>query len=106
MKKVAMLAMLAMLAFLVSLTTFAGGTAYAKNDLEVDNADLDCIDEEGSQLFCSIGAAIEDALPGDKIEVNSGPYNENVVISKAGIRLEGDDVILDGTGLGGLAFLL
>ncbi len=100
MKKVAMLAMLALL---VSLMTFAGGVAYAGDDLEVDINDPDCDNVLGSP-FCDIQPAVDAASPGDEIEVNPGTYNENVLITKAGIQLEGDGAILDGTGRGGIRF--
>ena len=97
MRKVAIFTILALL---VGLMTFTGGVAYAEDDLEVDINDPDCDNILGSP-FCDIQPAVNATSPGDEIEVNAGTYSENVTITKADIELEGEDAILDGTGLGG-----
>jgi len=84
---------------LATALTFAGGVAQANGELEVDQNDPDCNNISGDP-FCDIQPAVDAASPGDEIEVEEGTYTENVVITTADIRLDGDDATLDGTGLG------
>lgn len=53
--------------------------------------------------FPTIQAAVTTAQEGDIIQVQSGSYNENVVITTSGLRLHAaSGVVLDGTGLTGI----
>jgi pectin methylesterase-like acyl-CoA thioesterase len=42
-----------------------------------------------SPSYPTIQAAINDADPGDTIQVSGGPYNENVVVNVNNLKLEG-----------------
>jgi parallel beta-helix repeat protein len=53
--------------------------------------------------FPTIQAAVTTAQEGDIIQVQSGTYNENVVVTTSGLRLHAaSGVVLDGTGLTGI----
>lgn len=53
--------------------------------------------------FATIQAAVTAAQEGDVIQVQSGTYNENVVITTSGLLLHAaSGVVLDGTGLTGI----
>ncbi|PVX27483.1 MAG: hypothetical protein CW716_02050, partial [Candidatus Bathyarchaeum sp.] len=54
-------------------------------------ADTLIVDKYGNGDFTSIQEAVDSANFGDTITVNPGTYNENVVISKSGITLQGAD---------------
>jgi parallel beta-helix repeat protein len=57
--------------------------------------------------FPTIQAAVTTAQEGDIIQVQSGTYNENVVITTSGLRLHAAaGVVLDGTGLTGTGILV
>jgi len=49
------------------------------------------VDDEGDGNFTSIQAAINNALPGDKIKVFSGIYNGSLQVNTNGIIIEGID---------------
>ena len=52
--------------------------------------------------YATIQTAVNAAITGDTIKVAAGVYNENVVISTSGLRLQGsEDAVIDGTGLTG-----
>src|SRR5262245_61803394 len=52
--------------------------------------------------YATIQAAVNAAITGDTIKVAAGVYNENVVISTSGLRLQGSDgAVIDGAGLTG-----
>ena len=78
---------------LITVASSGAPAAYADAKLQVP------------EDFSSIQEAVDAANPGNTIEVDEGTYSENVIITKA-IRLEGEDAVLDGTGLGGLASML
>src|SRR5215510_4237939 len=46
--------------------------------------------------FESIQAAVDAAVAGDVVQVAKGIYNENVVVSTAGITLKGKGATIDG----------
>src|SRR5215472_10112464 len=55
--------------------------------------------------YATIQAAVNAASEGTMIQVAAGTYNENVVISKSGLRLHAAaGAVLDGTGLAGIGF--
>jgi parallel beta-helix repeat protein len=57
--------------------------------------------------FPTIQAAVTAAREGDIIQVQSGTYNENVVLTTSGLRLHAaSGVVLDGTGLTGIGILI
>lgn len=72
--------------------------------LVVDNDRADCPQAH----FNSIQAAVDAAQPGDKILVCRGVYPENVLVEKAGLRIEAHaapgEVVLQGPGLTELGF--
>ena len=56
--------------------------------------------------FATIGDALKLAQPGDTIQVKPGTYSERVVITMSGLKLQGDNAIIDGLtgGLDGTGF--
>ena len=62
-----------------------GRAASGPRTLVVDDDKQQCPNAD----FTSINAAITAAAPGDKIRVCPGLYNENVVVDKAGLSLQG-----------------
>ncbi len=67
--------------------------ASAGHMLKVDINDSDCSDDPrsfgGGDPFCSIQAAIDDAMAGDRIKVKGKGvlfYDENIVIDKPGLQ--------------------
>jgi len=70
--------------------------------LEVENVDPNCDDDIGDP-YCTIQAAVDAASPGDRIDVESGTYYENVTIpsGKDSINLDASSsVIIDCAGSG------
>jgi len=52
--------------------------------------------------YPTIQAAVDAADPGDRVRVAAGVYNENVVVTTPGLRLEASEgTVIDGTGLFG-----
>ncbi|HEX4950320.1 MAG TPA: right-handed parallel beta-helix repeat-containing protein, partial [Blastocatellia bacterium] len=57
--------------------------------------------------YATIQAAVDAARAGDTIKVAAGIYNENVVISTAGLRLQASrGAVIDGSGLTGTGILV
>src|SRR5713226_8300316 len=56
--------------------------------------------------FATIGDALKLAQPGDTIQVKPGTYGERVAITMSGLKLQGDNAIIDGLagGLNGTGF--
>lgn len=76
---------------------FLAGQALAAKPLTVDDDLFECPDAG----FTTIGGALAVAVPGNRIHVCEGVYNESVLIATDGITLKGvPGAILDGTGLG------
>ena len=73
--------------FATALCIWATAPAWGAT-LAVDQGDAGCNDATGAP-YCTIQAAIDDANPGDKVNVRRGVYPENVVIDVANLRLRG-----------------
>ena len=70
---------LVVVASVAALTTLSlAGPALAQDDGDFD-----------------IQKAVDDAEPGDTIDIPSGTYKQSVTITKDGISLRGDDVVID-----------
>ena len=55
-----------------------------------------CVDASGaSGCFTSIQAAVDAAMPGDRIEIGPGVYPEDVLVETDGLKLRGVGVARD-----------
>jgi parallel beta-helix repeat protein len=68
----------------------AGGRTASAATLVVDENDAGCDDTAGTP-YCTIQAAVDDALQGDTIEVRNGDYDEEVTINVNALTIIGED---------------
>jgi len=73
--------------------------AFASTTLNVNNTP-GCNDATGSPYYCTIGAAVAAASPGDTIMVAAGIYNESVAVDKT-LTLKGAQAGVDARGRSG-----
>lgn len=93
---------LAMVSSGLSVVGFAGGSADNDQTLSETVYNID----KGT-YYTTIQAAVDDADPGNTIEVSAGTYYENVVINKS-ITLAGEDrntTIINGSGSGDVVYI-
>ncbi|MCR4325925.1 MAG: right-handed parallel beta-helix repeat-containing protein [Patescibacteria group bacterium] len=77
-------AMFTIATFFVASTTFAIVPLYVDNTVSCDNSTAD----SSVTPYCTIQAAVNDALDGDTVSVGAGTYAENVTL--------GEDITLEG----------
>ena len=87
--------MLSVAAGLAVVVGAGPATAIAQSTLLVDDDLSNCPDA----TFTTIQAAVNAALPGDTIFVCRGTYSESVVITTAGLTLEGSKAVVEHKGI-------
>ena len=83
-------------ALVVPATAWASGSSSAVHVSVEGDDSANCGSDEHPCRTISQG--VSRAAPGDSVEVAGGTYHEQVVVPKS-LRLEGDDAVIDATGL-------